>query len=158
MAITNLAKTIALAEEFKRQGFMFALDDFGSGFASYHYLKRLPVDYLKIDGEFVRGIVNDPIDEAMVRSMNDVGHAMGKKTIAEHVESKEIMEKLQDMGVDYAQGYLTGKPGSLLNFDGEQPKGMLNSSPICYTAIQPSLTCCATPLKPCSIVGGVGKD
>jgi len=130
MAITNLAKTIALAEEFKRQGFMFALDDFGSGFASYHYLKRLPVDFLKIDGEFVRGIVNDPIDEAMVRSMNDIGHVMGKKTIAEHVESKEVMEKLQEMGVDYGQGYLTGGPDSLLNFDGEQPKGMLNSSPI----------------------------
>ncbi|MGP4845988.1 EAL domain-containing protein [Marinobacter sp. 1Y8] len=113
LVITNLSKTIALAEEFKRQGFLFSLDDFGSGFSSYHYLKRLPVDFLKIDGEFVRGIVTDPVDEAMVRSMNDIGHVMGKKTIAEYVESEAILEKLKEIGVDYVQGYFTGMPEKL---------------------------------------------
>ncbi|MAL97065.1 MAG: hypothetical protein CL583_01320 [Alteromonadaceae bacterium] len=112
-AIRNLAKTIELAEEFKRLGFLFSLDDFGSGFASYHYLKRLPVDFLKIDGEFVRNILDDPMDEAMVRSMNEIGHIMGKKTIAEYVESEKLLEKLKEIGVDYVQGYSVCYPGQL---------------------------------------------
>ncbi|WP_166262182.1 EAL domain-containing protein [Marinobacter salicampi] len=112
-AIRNLAKTIELAEEFKRLGFLFSLDDFGSGFASYHYLKRLPVDFLKIDGEFVRNILEDPMDEAMVRSMNEIGHIMGKKTIAEYVESESLLEKLKEIGVDYVQGFTIGHPSHL---------------------------------------------
>lgn len=114
MAIRNLSKTIELAAEFKRLGFLFSLDDFGSGFASYHYLKRLPVDFLKIDGEFVRGILDDPMDEAMVRSMNEIGHIMGKKTIAEYVESEPLLDKLRQIGVDYVQGFTIGKPNHLL--------------------------------------------
>ncbi|QCF25229.1 bifunctional diguanylate cyclase/phosphodiesterase [Hydrocarboniclastica marina] len=114
MAIRNLSKTIELAAEFKRLGFLFSLDDFGSGFASYHYLKRLPVDFLKIDGEFVRGILEDPMDEAMVRSMNEIGHIMGKKTIAEYVESQPLLEKLKHIGVDYVQGFTIGEPNHLL--------------------------------------------
>lgn len=114
MAIRNLSKTIGLAEDFKRLGFLFSLDDFGSGFASYHYLKRLPVDFIKIDGEFVRGILDDPMDEAMVRSMNQIGHIMGKKTIAEYVESEELLVKLRDIGVDYIQGFSVGMPNHLM--------------------------------------------
>lgn len=120
VAIRNLEKTIELAEKFKDLGFLFSLDDFGSGFASYHYLKRLPVDFLKIDGEFVRGILSDPMDEAMVRSMNEIGHIMGKKTIAEFVESENLLDKLRDIGVDYVQGFNIGKPGLLQTFSGSR--------------------------------------
>lgn len=113
MAIRNLAKTIELANEFRKQGFLFSLDDFGSGFASYHYLRQLPVDFLKIDGEFVRKIVEDPMDEAMVRSMNEIGHIMGKKTIAEFVETQAVFDKLKEIGVDYVQGFAIGRPDDL---------------------------------------------
>ena len=91
-------------------GCRFALDDFGSGMSSFGYLKNLQVDYLKIDGMFVKNIVEDPIDRAMVKSINDIGHVMGMKTIAEFVENDEIRSMLGEMGVDYAQGYGVGVP------------------------------------------------
>ena len=94
----------------KRQGCRFALDDFGSELSSFAYLKTLPVDYLKIDGAFVKDIVDDSVDLAMVRSINDVGKVMGKRTIAEFVENYAILEKLREIGVDYAQGYGIGRP------------------------------------------------
>ena len=78
--------------------------------SSFAYLKNLPVDILKIDGMFVRDIVNDPIELAMVRSINEIGHVMGKQTVAEFVEDEAIFEKLRETGVDYAQGYVIGKP------------------------------------------------
>ncbi|WP_351122997.1 EAL domain-containing protein [Shewanella sp. T24-MNA-CIBAN-0130] len=88
----------------------FALDDFGSGLSSFAYLKNLPVSTLKIDGMFVKDILDDPIDEAMVKSINDIGHVMGMKTIAEFVENDAIRQRLQEMGVDFAQGYGIGRP------------------------------------------------
>ena len=88
----------------------FALDDFGSGLSSFSYLKSLPVDYLKIDGMFVKDIVDDPVDAAMVEAINQVGHIMKIKTIAEFVENAEIMDILRNLGVDYAQGYHIDKP------------------------------------------------
>ena len=80
---------------------------------SFAYLKNLPVDFLKIDGLFVKDIVNDPVDFAMVKSINDMGHVLGKQTIAEFVENDDILKKLQEIGVDYAQGYGVGKPRPL---------------------------------------------
>jgi len=91
-------------------GCRFALDDFGSGLSSFGYLKNMDVDYLKIDGMFVRDIVNDRIDHAMVKSINEIGHVMGMETIAEFVENDEIKEMLREIGVNYVQGYGIGKP------------------------------------------------
>ncbi len=90
--------------------YRFALDDFGSGLSSFAYLKNLPVDYLKIDGMFVRDIVDDPMDHAMVKSINEIGQVMGMQTIAEFVENDEIKGMLREIGVNYAQGYGIDKP------------------------------------------------
>ena len=89
----------------KELGCRFALDDFGTGLSSFGYLKHFPVDFLKIDGSFVKEILHDPIDREMVRSINEIGHLTGKQTIAEFAENVEIIEMLRSLGVDYAQGY-----------------------------------------------------
>jgi len=104
-AIANLEKAASFMDALNDRGCEFALDDFGSGLSSFTYLKSLPVDYLKIDGAFVREITNDPIDYSMVKSINDIGHVMKKKTIAEFVEDDATLELLKEIGVDYAQGY-----------------------------------------------------
>jgi len=109
-AISNLRAATNFIAKMKLMGCRFALDDFGSGMSSFGYLKNLQVDYLKIDGMFVKNIVEDPIDRAMVKSINDIGHVMGMKTIAEFVENDEIRSMLGEMGVDYAQGYGIGVP------------------------------------------------
>jgi diguanylate cyclase (GGDEF)-like protein/PAS domain S-box-containing protein len=108
--LTNASKFIRALEEL---GCRFALDDFGSGLSSFAYLKGLPVDFLKIDGMFVKDIIDDPIDLAMVKSINDMGHAMGKQTIAEFVENDAILDKVKELGVDYAQGYGIARPRPL---------------------------------------------
>lgn len=94
-------------------GCRFSLDDFGTGLSSYSFLRNLPVDYVKIDGVFVKDITTMPGDQAVVRSINEIGHYMGKKTIAEYVESEAILPALKDIGVDYAQGYCIEKPCKL---------------------------------------------
>ena len=113
LAITQLDKTLSFIQTFKKLGCQFSLDDFGSGFSSYGYLKNLPVDYLKIDGSFVKDMMIDPIDKAMVKSINEVAKAIGMITIAEFVESGEILAELKLIGVDYAQGYYINQPQAL---------------------------------------------
>ena len=104
----NIAKKFMM--ELQDQGCIFALDDFGTGMSSFSYLKQLPVNKLKIDGTFVRDIAKDPIDLALIRSINDIGHVMGMQTIAEFVEGPEILQLLKEIGVDYVQGYYIAKP------------------------------------------------
>ncbi|MGE0483018.1 MAG: EAL domain-containing protein [Gammaproteobacteria bacterium] len=111
--ISNLNVARAFMARLKSFGCRFALDDFGSGLSSFGYLKTLNVDYLKIDGVFVKDIVDDPIDHAMVRSINEIGQVMGMRTIAEFVENDEIKGMLREIGVDYAQGYGVGRPRPL---------------------------------------------
>jgi EAL domain-containing protein (putative c-di-GMP-specific phosphodiesterase class I) len=96
-------------------GCRFSLDDFGTGLSSYSYLRNLPVDYVKIDGVFVKDLITSPGDYAVVRSINEIGHYLGKKTIAEFVENDEILAQLREIGVDFAQGYGIEKPGLLAN-------------------------------------------
>jgi len=112
-AIKNLQQAKSLIKKLKFVGFKFALDDFGSGLSSFQYLKNLPIDYLKIDGSFVADMVNNNIDHAMVSAINEVGHVMGIETIAEYVENDQIIKKLQEMNVDYAQGYGIAQPQPL---------------------------------------------
>ncbi|MDT8406515.1 MAG: EAL domain-containing protein [Methylococcales bacterium] len=112
-AIANLNQATRFMCAMKTLGFQFALDDFGSGLSSFAYLRNLPVDYLKIDGMFVKDIGTDPVDLAMVRSINEIGHLLGKQTIAEFVENAAIYQQLVDLGVDYAQGYYLGRPEPL---------------------------------------------
>ena len=109
-AIASFARATHFIQELKRLGCGFALDDFGSGFSSFGYLKHLPVDYLKIDGVFVRDIAGDPVDRAMVEAINKVGQIMGIATIAESVETVETLAILQAIGVDYAQGFRISRP------------------------------------------------
>ena len=109
-AINNLRKVAEFIRECKAMGFLFALDDFGCGTSSFGYLKNLPVDYLKIDGGFVKNLENDPIDKAMTETINRIGHIMGIKTVAEYAESEGIIRELRNMGVDYAQGFAVAKP------------------------------------------------
>ncbi|NNE63999.1 MAG: EAL domain-containing protein [Gammaproteobacteria bacterium] len=114
-AVSNMETAIQFIKTLKQKGCRFAMDDFGSGISSFGYLKNLSVDFLKIDGMFVRDIVDDPIDRAMVKSINEIGQVMGMKTIAEFVENDEIERLLKDIGVDYGQGFGLGKPQPLEN-------------------------------------------
>ncbi|MEB0134504.1 EAL domain-containing protein [Actimicrobium sp. CCC2.4] len=109
-AIANLGEATILMRALKAIGCKFSLDDFGSGMSSFTYLKHLPVDYLKIDGSFVKDMIDDPVDRAMVEAIHRIGHVMGLQTIAEFVESEAIIAALREIGVDHAQGYAIGKP------------------------------------------------
>jgi len=121
-AIANLSHASNFMQELKAIGCRFALDDFGSGLSSFAYLKNLPVDYLKIDGEFVRHIIDDPIAHAMVGAINHIGHIMGIETIAEFAENDAIIAALTDLGVDYAQGYGIGMPKPVEQMKADKPR------------------------------------
>jgi diguanylate cyclase (GGDEF)-like protein/PAS domain S-box-containing protein len=116
-AISNLSRVVHFMQTLKKLGCMFSLDDFGSGLSSFTYLKNLPVDYLKIDGQFVSNVVDDSVDESMVKAISEVGHAMGIQTIAERVETKQVLDKLGTLGVEFAQGYYIARPTSVATFE-----------------------------------------
>ncbi|RDV25675.1 EAL domain-containing protein [Alteromonas aestuariivivens] len=116
MAIIKMEDTLQFVRTFKQLGCLFALDDFGSGFSSYTYLKHLPINTVKIDGSFVCDMLNDPVDLAMVSSIKDVAKALGMDTVAEFVESEATMVELGRMGVDYAQGIGVAEPAPLSEF------------------------------------------
>ncbi len=110
VAITNLAKAAQFIRELRNIGCRFALDDFGSGMSSFAYLKNLPVDYIKIDGGFIKNILDDPVSLVIVEAINQIGQAMGIQTIAEFVENSEILDKIKELGVNYVQGYGIAPP------------------------------------------------
>ncbi len=115
-AITNMTDAIELIHSLKSIGCRFSLDDFGSGLSSFSYLKNLPVDYIKIDGSFVRDICDDITDHAFVESIAQIGHVMNIQTIAEYVENQDILVELRAIGVDYAQGFHLALPAPLAEF------------------------------------------
>ena len=112
-AILNMPQATQFMTTLRNKGLRFSLDDFGSGLSSFSYLKKLPIDFLKIDGQFVREIAEDPVSNAIVAAINQMSHAMGLKTIAEFVESKAVKTQLKSIGVDYGQGFGISKPGPL---------------------------------------------
>lgn len=118
-AIGNMEEARQFISAVKKLGCRFALDDFGVGLSSFAYLKNLPLDYLKIDGSFIKEITQDPISRAMVSAINEVGHLMGLETIGEYVENDEIKQHLQKLGIDYGQGYGIAKPQPLEQYLGE---------------------------------------
>ncbi len=118
VAAGSLAFTKRFIKEIKQFGCKFSLDDFGTGYSSYSYLKSLDVDYLKIDGSFIKDIANSPTDVVMVNSMNEIAHSLELETIAEYVENMNIHAILKEIGVDYAQGYGVHKPMPLTELTG----------------------------------------
>ncbi len=116
-AVSNLISANELITRLNGLGCRFALDDFGSGFSSFSHLKNLPVDFIKIDGLFVRGVTSDPSDGAIVQSINDIAHSLGKQTIAEYVENAQILAFLSESGVDYVQGHFLSPPMDIANLD-----------------------------------------
>jgi len=113
-AINDMHSATRLITELGSLGCRFALDDFGSGYCSFSHLKRLPVDYIKIDGMFVKDILNDPMDMAIVRSITNIAHTLGKQTVAEFVESADTIRLLKECGVDYIQGFYVARPAPKL--------------------------------------------
>ncbi|HET9123323.1 MAG TPA: EAL domain-containing protein [Solirubrobacteraceae bacterium] len=112
-AIVNIRRAAALARQLRRLGCHFALDDFGSGFSSFYYLKHLEFDYLKIDGEFIQNLVTNPADQVVVRAVVDIARGLGSRTIAEFIGDEETVTLLRELGVDYGQGFHLGLPGPL---------------------------------------------
>jgi len=131
-AITNLSRAAQFIQTLKEEGCLFALDNFGSGMSSFACLKQLPVDFLKIDGSFIRTIAEDSLTRAMAETINRVAHVMAIETVAECVESAPILALLQELGVDHAQGYVLARPQPLPEADAPGAEGTA-----CDTARRP---------------------
>ncbi len=123
-AVEDITHAAEIIDEFRRRGFRFSLDDFGVGFSSWYYLRQLAVDYVKLDGSFVKNMVTDFEDRLFVKSINDVVQGLGKQSVAEFVEDEKILQLLTQLGVNYAQGYFIGKPSPTL----VQPPSLSSSS------------------------------
>jgi EAL domain-containing protein (putative c-di-GMP-specific phosphodiesterase class I) len=113
-ALANLSSAIRIMGKLRGLGCAFGLDDFGVGYSSFQYLKELPFDFVKIDGSFVKGLTQRPDDVVFVKALNDAVKGFGKETIAEFVEDEATLSILREIGVDYAQGYLIGRPSPAL--------------------------------------------
>ena len=124
-AVRYMDRANSLIQSLQNHGCRFALDDFGTGFSSYGYIKSLPIDYIKISGDFIQDIRHDHVDKVMVKSMVEIAKALGKKIVAENIEDLETLHILQDMGVDYFQGYFFGAPMETLP-DWEASRAMVN--------------------------------
>jgi len=111
--MSEIDVTLTFASRLKEMGCRFALSDFGAGFSSFYYLKRFDVDYLKIDGSFIRDLATDEGSRLFVRALNEVANGLSKQVIAQCVESPEVLKLLKDMGTTYGQGFLLGKPVAL---------------------------------------------
>jgi diguanylate cyclase (GGDEF)-like protein len=127
-AILNMQRAVQFMSVLQEKGCRFSLDDFGSGLSSFSYLKALPIDFLKIDGQFVREIAEDPVSNAMVAAINQMSHAMGLETIAEYVENKAIKTQLSGLGVDYGQGFGIAKPRPLADELASRSTGIKSKS------------------------------
>jgi len=112
-AIANMSAALSFMSHVRELGCAVALDDFGSGLSSFSYLKSLPADYLKIDGTFVRAMIDDALDRTIVEAITKIGHAAGKEVVAESVESGDVLDALAELGVDFVQGFLIGNPRRL---------------------------------------------
>lgn len=130
VAITDLTVAFGFITELRALGCRFALDDFGSGLSSFTYLKKLPVDFVKIDGNFVREITTDAVDRAMVESVNRISHEMGLRTVAEFVETEAIMQCLRRLGVDFAQGYGVARPEPFAGWLAAHPPAATRRRPV----------------------------
>jgi EAL domain-containing protein (putative c-di-GMP-specific phosphodiesterase class I) len=120
-AVANIPAAQAFAARLAELGCRFALDDFGAGFGSFYYLKHLPFDYLKIDGEFVRQCATDPTDQLVIRAVVDIARGLGKRTVAEQAGDDATLATLRELGVDQAQGYFLGRPAPLAQWLGTLP-------------------------------------
>jgi EAL domain-containing protein (putative c-di-GMP-specific phosphodiesterase class I) len=118
-ALANFAQTVRFISEIRTTGCGVALDDFGNGVHSFAYLKALPVDFLKIGGHYVRGVVDDPVYSTIVAAVNQVGRLMGIPTIAEEVDSEPVLDRLRALGIGYAQGHALAVPEPLADAEGE---------------------------------------
>lgn len=108
--VRNMSQLVEFIKELKKEGFKFAIDDFGSGFSSFNYIKQLPIDYIKVDGEFIRNMVVDKIDLALVKSVTTLAQELEVKTVAEYVEDEEILKSVRSVDINYAQGFYVGYP------------------------------------------------
>ena len=124
-SLSNITGTQRLITHLNELGCSFAIDDFGTGFSTFAYLKQIPAGSVKIDGSFVKDMLKDPIDEVLVKAINDTAHALGKTTVAEFVEDEDTLIKLKELGVDYAQGYFIGKPTDIESISGQETPSLL---------------------------------
>jgi diguanylate cyclase (GGDEF)-like protein/PAS domain S-box-containing protein len=146
-AIANMEEASSFAHRLTKLGCRFALDDFGAGFGSFYYLKYLPLDYLKIDGDFIENLVRSPVDQRMVKAMVEVARALEMKTIAEYVSDEESVRLLRDFGVDYAQGFHLGKPAPVGAVGLKPHKPPTRPPPLWRARSADSRTSPASPLR-----------